>query len=340
LSQEVSSVAVLLAATLLLRFGFPGYLSGTRHMMEATMRDVPVGAHWSGTWVQEMYWRGLGGVLAALAPFLGGITLAGVAASIGQTGPYFSWGAFQSGGLKALNPVTGFKRLFSMKAVTTLFMTLAKILLIGLVIGWYWRSRWPVLARLPEMELIPVVGWVGRNVFVTVLLVVLLTIILAAIDMVTSRRRHARGMMMTKQEVKDERKQYEMPPAVKRKQFKKMRELTMARMIAEVPAATVVVTNPTRVAVALRYEPSRMDAPKVVAKGLRLRAARIRALAEAHGVPILERPSLARSLYATVPVGRDIPGSLFEAVAEVLAYLHRLGRRLESVADGDRGGGA
>lgn len=282
---------------------------------------------------QELYWQGLSGVLAVLAPFLGGILLAGVAASIGQTGPYFSWGAFENGGLKALNPVKGAKRLFSMKSITTLFMTLAKIGVIALVVGWFWHRQWPVLTQLTALELVPVVGWVGRNIFFTVLLVVLLAVIIAAIDVVITRRRHERGMMMTKQEVKDERKQYEVQPEVKRKQFKKMRELNMSRMIAAVPDATVVITNPTHVAVALRYDPARMDAPTVVAKGMRLRAERIRELAHAHGVPTVERPPLARALYRHVPVGRSIPANLFEAVAEVLAYLHRLGRRLEGLPE-------
>lgn len=331
ISQETSSVIVLLISAVFLRYGFPSYVSGARQMIRISILDVSAGPHWTGAFAQDLYWRGLSGVLVTLAPFLGGVLLAGVVASIGQTGPYFSWSAFQIGGLKALNPVKGAKKLFSMKSVVTLFMTLAKIGLIALVIGLFWRRQWPVLAQLPALELVPVIGWVGRNIYFTVLLVVILAVIIAVIDIVITRRRHERQMMMTKQEVKDERKQREVPHEVKRKQSKKMRELTMSRMIAAVPDATVVVTNPTQVAVALRYDPARMDAPIVVAKGMRLRAERIRDLARAHGVPLVERPPLARALYRHVPVGRSIPATLFEAVAEVLAYLHRLGRKLDGV---------
>lgn len=331
LSQEVMSVTVLLIATLLLRFSFANYFVGTRHMMERSMLDIATGPHWSGAWLQTLYWQGLNAVLLVLAPLLGGVMVAGVVATMGQVGPYFSWSAFQSGGLKALNPVKGAKKLFSVKSVVTLFMTLGKILIISLVIYLFWRRRWIVLAQLPELELVPVVAWVGRNIFATVLLVVLCAIVIAAIDVVITRRRNERGMMMTKQEVKDERKQYEVPVAVKRKQAQKMREMSMSRMIASVPEATVVVTNPTRVAVALKYDPTKMDAPVVVAKGLRLHAARIREIAAEHGVPMVERPPLARALYKAVEVGRPIPAALFEGVAEVLAYLHRVGRQVQNL---------
>ena len=332
LSQEVLSVSVLLVATLLLRMSFPSYFVGARHMMERSRLDIATGPHWSGPWLQTMYWQGLNAVLVVLAPLLGGIMLTGVVATMGQVGPYFSWGAFQSGGLKALNPVKGAKKLFSVKSIVTLFMTLGKIMIISTVIYLFWRRRWIVLAQLPELELTPVIAWVGRNIFATVILVVLCAIVIAAIDVVITRRRNERGMMMTKQEVKDEHKQTEVPATVKRKQAQKMREMSMSRMIAAVPEATVVVTNPTRVAVALKYDPAKMDAPVVVAKGLRLHAARIRELAAAHGVPLVERPPLARALYKSAQVGRPIPTALFEGVAEVLAYLHRMNRQVQNLS--------
>ena len=122
-----------------------------------------------------------------------------------------------------------------------------------------------------------------------------------------------------------------MKPEIKRAQFRKMRQLTASRLIAAVPEATVVITNPTRVAVALKYDPATMERPKVVAKGMRLHAKRIRDLARAHGIPLVERPVLARALYKSVPVGRFIPAVLFGGVAEVLAYLHRLGHRLKGL---------
>ena len=340
-SHEVLSVAVLLVATLLLRICFPGFLSGTRQMLEFTYLGTAPGAHWSGIWIQELYWHGLNRILAVLAPMLGLVMLTGVAASMAQTGPYFSWGAFHMGGLKALNPLKGAKRLFSAKSMATLSLTLVKIFLIVGIMSLVWKGQWDKVAQLPAYGLGPAVVWIGQRLFMTLLAVCLLAVVVAVIDVVMTRRRHERSMMMTKHEVKDERKQYEVKPEVKRAQFRKMRELTASRLIAAVPDATVVVTNPTRVAVALKYDPATMERPKVVAKGMRLHAKRIRELAHKHGVPVVERPVLARALYKSVKVGRFIPATLFGGVAEVLAYLHRLGYRLQgfdTVAAGNAAG--
>lgn len=330
-SQEVISVAVLLGATILLRKGFPMYLSGTRDLLQTTCLNIAARETWSGIGLQTLYWKGLFAILQRMAPLLLGIVTIGIVSSVGQTGPYFSWQAFQAGGLKALDPVKGCKRLFSTKSLTTLGMTLLKIALICGIIELVWHAKWFSVAQLGEFSLESSVLWIGNRLYLTLMSVSALAIALAALDIVITRRQHEKNMMMTKQEVKDERKQYEMKPEVKRAQYRKMRALTFSRLVAEVPKSTVIITNPTRVAIAIRYEPATMDAPKVVAKGLRLRAKRIRELAKAHGIPIVERPPLARTLYRTVPVGRAIPASLFEGVAEVLAYLHRLGHRLKGM---------
>ncbi len=335
-SHEVLSVAVLTAATVMLRVMFPGFLSGTRRMMEFSYLGTSAGEHWSGIWLQEMYWHGLGAVLLALAPLLGFVMFVGVAASMAQTGPYFSWGAFHAGGLQALNPMRGAKRLFSVRSTTTLLLTLLKLVLIIGIIALVWKGQWDKVAQLPAFGLPASVAWVVSRIYVTLMSVCVFAIVVAVIDAIMTRRRHERGMMMTKHEVKDERKQYEVKPEVKKAQFRKMRQLTTSRLIAAVPNATVVVTNPTHVSVALKYDPATMDRPKVVAKGLRLQAKRIRELARAHGVPVVERPVLARALYKSVPVGRFIPSALFGGVAEVLAYLHRLGHRFKGLDPAER----
>ncbi len=329
ISQEVLSVSVLLTASVMLRMSFPGFLSGTRRMMEFTCLGIAPGTQWSGVWLQDLYWEGLGAVLLAMAPLLGLVMIVGIAASMAQTGPYFSWGAFHAGGLKALNPMKGAKKLFSTKAWGTLLLTLLKLVLIVGIIALIWNGQWNKVAQLSSFGLPSAIAWVGARMYLTLISVCIFAIVVAVIDTVMTRRRHQKSMMMTKHEVKDERKQYEVKPEVKKAQFRKMRQLTASRLIAAVPQATVVITNPTRVAVALRYDPATMERPKVVAKGMRLHAKRIRDLARAHGVPIVERPVLARALYKSVPVGRYIPSVLFGGVAEVLAYLHRLGHRLK-----------
>ncbi len=330
MSQEVVSVVVLLAAAMLLRSGLPSYLAGTQKMLKHCMA-LSTERIWSGIWLQQHYWDGLESVLVVVAPLMGGLVLAGVVSSMGQTGPYFSWEAFHAGGLKALNPANGVKELISLKSFTKLLMTLWKVLLIGGILYFFWRRKWDTLAQLPVFDLASSVAWMGNNLYSTVIAVICLAMAIAAVDLVITWRRHEQQIMMTKQEVKDERKQYEMKPEVKRAQFRRMRSLTMSRLVAEVPKATVIITNPTRVAIAIRYNPETMDAPMVVAKGLRMRAKRIRELAAEHNIPIVERPPLARALYRMVPTGRAIPSTMFEGVAEVLAYLHRLGHRLEGL---------
>ena len=331
-SQDVLSVAVLLVATVMMKISFPGFLRGTRRMLEYTYLGTQPGTHWSGVWLQEMYWHGIGAVFQALAPLLGLVMLVGIVGSMAQTGPYFSWEAFQMGGLKAFNPLKGAKKMiFSAKAASKLLLTLGKLLIIVGIIFLVWKGQMDKVAQLSSFGLVPAIAWAGERIITTLLWVCLFAVVVAVIDAVMTRRRHEKSMMMTKHEVKDERKQYEMKPEVKRAQFRKMRQLTTSRLIASVPEATVVITNPTRVAVALKYDPATMERPQVVAKGMRLQAKRIRELARAHGIPIVERPVLARALYKSVPVGRYIPAVLFGGVAEVLAYLHRLGHRLKGL---------
>ena len=146
---------------------------------------------------------------------------------------------------------------------------------------------------------------------------------------------HERSLMMTVEEAKQELKEYEGDPRIKQRIRQIQRRIAMQRMMADVPKADVIITNPTRFAVALRYDPANMRAPVVVAKGTRLLAERIRDLAIVHGVPIVQKPELARTLYRTIEVGHPVPESLFRAVAEVLAYVYQIDRRVEKLHERD-----
>ena len=152
-------------------------------------------------------------------------------------------------------------------------------------------------------------------------------LLLGLLDLYRQRRKMHKKLMMSKQEVRQEQKDIEGDPHVKARLRRMQREMMRRRMMADVPKATVVVTNPTHYAVALRYEPERMPAPRVVAKGLDLIALRIRALAEEHEIPIVENPPLAQTLYRSAEVGDEIPEDLYHAVAEILAYIFKLSGR-------------
>jgi flagellar biosynthetic protein FlhB len=170
--------------------------------------------------------------------------------------------------------------------------------------------------------------WLFLLVYRLALTVCVAAIAIAALDWILKKRQYEKSIMMTKQEIRDEFRQNESSPLVRKAMVRRMRQLTVSRMMAAVPNANVIVTNPDHVAVAIEYDARTMSAPKVTAKGLRLMAERIKKVAREHNVPIVRRPETARALYKYVKVGHQVPSQFFRAVAEVLAYLHKLGRHV------------
>ena len=155
----------------------------------------------------------------------------------------------------------------------------------------------------------------------------LVLLVMALIDWTFQRWQHERDMRMSKQEIKEEMRRMEGDPMVKQRRGRVARQLVLQRVASAVPKADVVVTNPTHFAVALRYDAATMRAPKVVAKGADLLAARIRQLAMIHGIPMVERKALAQAIYKTVEVGQEVPSQYYGAIAEILAYVYRLSGR-------------
>jgi flagellar biosynthetic protein FlhB len=315
-------MTVLLAGMLGFRFGVPfiyNYLG--RLFMEVTR--YPVGERWEAELMQTGFFRGAGFLMMILMPVMLPVMIGAVTANMSQTGPFFSTKAmkFQLG---ALNPVKGFKRLFSFQSIVNVGLSMLKVALIVFVIYMMIRPRVMEIGNLLFINNHSFIAWTLHFIFKIALTVAILFVFIAALDWCYRKYKHEKDMMMTKEEVKEERKQYDPNPMIKRAQRKKMMELSMLRMMAEVPEADVVVTNPTHVAVALKYDPETMDAPKVVAKGLRLVAQRIKELARENGVPVIERPQVARNLYKHVEIGHAIPAAFYETVAEILAYLYRL----------------
>ncbi|HOS94600.1 MAG TPA: EscU/YscU/HrcU family type III secretion system export apparatus switch protein, partial [Armatimonadota bacterium] len=223
-----------------------------------------------------------------------------------------------------LNPVNGFKRLFSLRACVELLKALLKIAVVA-YIGYstLWGSR-HLLFVLPEQTVAGVMLIIGDIAYRICLKAGLALLVLALADYGFQRWQHEKDLRMTRQELRDEYKRQEGDPLLKQRIRQRQRELARRRMMAEVPKADVVITNPTHLAVALRYDPAHMDAPCVVAKGERALAERIREIAREAGVPVIENRELAQSLFRLVPVGGVIPSQLFEAVAQILAYVYRI----------------
>ena len=223
-----------------------------------------------------------------------------------------------------INPISGFKRIFSLNSVVELLKSLLKLALIGLVAYTYVRGNIGLLFNLYEKDFMEAIGNIGKLVTDLGIRVSALYIVIAGADYAYQKWKFAKDMKMTKQEVKDEYKQMEGDPQIKGKIKQKMLEASRRRMMQDLPKADVVITNPTHYAVAIRYEPSEIDAPVVLAKGEGYLAQRIKEVARENNVHIVENKPLARMLYHNVDIGQAIPPELYQAVAEVLAFVYHL----------------
>lgn len=230
--------------------------------------------------------------------------------------------------LDAINPLTGFKRIFSLRGLVELGKSLLKVVIVLAVAYWTLKGSLNEMLETAHTS-IPVTVAITRGLFFRLTLRIIgVFIVLAFLDWVYQRYEYEKGLRMTKQEVKQEQKETEGDPQIKSRVRAIQISQYRKRMIAAVKTADVVVTNPTHLAVALSYKPAEMDAPTVVAKGARLMAERIKTMAREHGVPVVEDRPLARALYKGVEIGQAVPAALYRAVAEVLAYVYRLkGRR-------------
>jgi len=261
-----------------------------------------------------------------LAPFIAALVVTGVGASVLQTGLLFSFEGLKPN-LNKLNPLAGLRRMFSKQGAIELAKASLKIAVVAAVAYSGIRKVYPELLTLPHHGL--AFCWATwQGIALDLGLRIGMTFMgLALIDYLLQRRQWWEGLRMTREELREEMRQSEGDPKLKGRLRQRQRYLAQSRMMAAVPKADVVVTNPTEFAVAIQYDSRTMTAPKVTAKGADFLAARIRELAIEHGVPIVERPPLARAIYRTVEVGQEIPAQLYRAVAEVLAYVYELAGR-------------
>jgi flagellar biosynthetic protein FlhB len=226
--------------------------------------------------------------------------------------------------LKKLNPISGMKRLVSIKALVELVKSIFKILVVGGIAYGVVRTETARFPGLMQQEVGDILIFISKLAFKVFFFVCLALIILAALDYIYQRWQYEEDLKMTKQQVKDERKQQEGDPWVKSRIRRVQREMAARRMMEAVPAADVVITNPVHLAVALQFDAAKMVAPAVVAKGAGHIAERIKEIARNHQVPVVEDKPLAQALHKMVEVGEYIPVELYRTVAEVLAYVYRL----------------
>lgn len=226
--------------------------------------------------------------------------------------------------LSKLNPISGFKRIFSVNSLVELIKAIIKLLIIGYVTYSFLQDKWTLLYTVYDIPLLQVIQMVADLIVDLGIRISAVYIVLAFVDFGYQKFKFAKDMRMTKQEVKDEYKQSEGDPKVKGKIRQKMQESSRRRMMQQLPTADVVITNPTHYAVAIKYDPEVADAPLVLAKGADYLAAKIKEVAKDNHIEIVENKPLARMLYANVEVGQAVPPELYQAVAEVLAFVYKL----------------
>ena len=223
-----------------------------------------------------------------------------------------------------LNPISGFKKIFSVNSLVELVKSVLKIGLIVYVCFSYLKERWLLLFNLYDMSLMQAIGLAAETMTDLGIRISALYMVIALGDYIYQRVKFSNDMKMTKQEIKEEFKQMEGDPQIKGQIRAKMREASRRRMMQDLPKADVVITNPTHYAVAIQYDPEIADAPVVIAKGEDYMAARIKEVARENQIEIVENKPLARMLYANVDIGQAVPPELYQAVAEVLAFVYHL----------------
>ena len=226
--------------------------------------------------------------------------------------------------LSKLNPVNGFKKIFSMNSLVELLKAFVKIILVSYMTYGYLKDRIEFIFSLYDKTIISAIGLIGKIVTDLGIRVSLVYVIFAFADFLYQKWKFSEDMKMTKQEVKEEYKNQEGDPQIKGKIRQKMREVSQRRMMQALPQADVVITNPTHYAVAIKYDPAVSDAPLVIAKGQDFLAQKIKEIARENKVEIVENKPLARMLYANVEIGEAVPPELYQAVAEVLAFVYHL----------------
>lgn len=324
LSHDLSAALTLLAC---LGWLWWGGAAVARQLLTALHNGLrwPQSAEWqeSQTIVAAHWLAGqtvaIGGVLVAVA------FLVALGSGLAQAGFQISFKPLAAN-WERLSPATGWSRLISWDAAVRGIAVLLKVSVVGVVLIWFLGERGVLLALLAEGTLGRSAAAAWRLALETGAVIAAAFLAAAAADYTYHRLRHELRLRMTREELKQEHKEDEGDPHVRARIRRLQREAAERKMIHEVPKATVVLTNPTHFAVAIRYDRHTMAAPKVIAKGSDRFARRIADVARQHGVPVLERKPLARLLFKTVRIGQEIPAELYQALAEILAYVYRLKR--------------
>lgn len=321
-SKELTSLFVLLA-TLGVMYGMgPSLANGFMDFMRRIFSES-VSTELSAAKAGELLLLCLAESARLILPVAAAGFVAGVAGSVAQFGLLYTWTPLAPQASR-INPLSGFQRIASMGSLVEGAKSLGKLVAVVAVTWMMLKSEILASASMSDMDSASFLSYMGSSAFRLIAGVCIGLFVVASLDFAYQKYRYRKSLMMTKAELKQEHKQREGDPLLKARIRSLQRERARKRMFQEIPKADVVVTNPTHFAVALKYDAEKMAAPKVVAKGADLVAQRIKEVARKNGVPLVENVPLARALHKHVKVGGSVPRSLYQAVAEVLAYVYRL----------------
>jgi flagellar biosynthetic protein FlhB len=326
-SAEVPSVLVLLAGVIVIhiacRFMYDNMMAVLRDCL--SFDRVPV---LNDAQSVSLLYRYALNFFLTFSPVMAAVFLIALVSNIYMVGFQITWKAI---GFKLgkIDPIQGLKKKFSLSSLVELIKSIAKLSITGLLAWLAVRGEMKHINVLHDSSIAMILAYIMKVVYKIFIWVILPMAAVAIADYFYQKWQFEEKLKMTKQEVKEEHKQTDGNPQIKSRIRALQYEAAKKRMMAEVPKADVIVTNPTHIAVAISYNPMSMRAPKVVAKGAGVIAQNIKEIAAKAQVPIIENKELARNLYKTVDIGKEIPGDLYKAVAEILAYVFRMkGKRL------------
>ena len=321
-STELNS-AIMICLGFLTLFAAGPYMAGQcRQMMQYTMTNAPVIAASDPTFI-GVFTGNMAKFFLILMPVFGAMVVIAAGSNVAQVGFKITPKAMEPK-FDKLDLAKGLKRIFSVRSLVTGTRDTIKLIVIGIVAYKVLRSEFDGFFLLPDMSVAQLALQMSKLALSVALKIGVVILFIAVLDYAYQKYEFEKSIKMSKQEVKDEYKDTEGNPQLKARVRQIQREMSRHRMAQDVPTADVVITNPTHIAVALKYQPDEMAAPYVIAKGERLLAQRIKEIALEHDIPIIEDKPLARALFKLCDIGQAVPANLYRAVAEVLAYVYRL----------------
>ncbi len=321
-SQDLSSAVVLLAGIVALKWYGGALLAGLSELSRAAFEESGV-VDLSASSVRAY---GIAGALAlarVFLPVLVTIMAGGFLINLAQVGFLFTTSSFEFR-LDRMNPIAGLGRILSPRGLVRLVSVIVKMLIVGTIVWLTIQARAADFLALMDMDVQEILRFLLAVAWTLSIRVGLALLAFALLDYGYQRFQYEMDLRMSRGEVQEELKRLEGDPEIKRRRRRLQRNLALQRMMAAVPKAAVVITNPTELAIALEYEPGKQDAPRVIAKGAGHVAEKIRDIAGENGIPIVRKPELAQVLFRTVEIGKTIPVDLYKAVADILAYVWRI----------------